>query len=49
MDESGTDAARFVVRGAWPAKVEVSNFNAKGNDVCIETLELANEGIERVS
>jgi phage tail-like protein len=47
-DEAGADRARFVVTGAWPVKVELSNFNAKGNDVCIETLELANEGIERV-
>jgi hypothetical protein len=26
-----------------------SDLNAKGNEVFIETLELANEGIERIS
>ena len=47
-DESGADQARFVVTGAWPAKYDVSDLNGKGNEVFIELLELANEGIERV-
>jgi phage tail-like protein len=49
MDEALNDAARFVVSEAWPTKYEASDLNAKGNQICIETLELANEGIERVS
>jgi phage tail-like protein len=49
MDEAGQDKARFVVREAWPIKYAVGSLNAKGNDVLIETLELVNEGIERVS
>jgi phage tail-like protein len=49
MDEAGEDKARFVVRDAWPVKYSVGSLNAKGNDVLIETLELVNEGIERVS
>jgi phage tail-like protein len=48
MDEAGEDKARFVVRDAWPVKYSVGALNAKGNDVLIETLELVNEGIERV-
>jgi len=47
-DEAGADQARFVVSEAWPAKYEAGHLNAKGNEVLIETLELANEGIERV-
>ena len=47
-DETGADHARFVVSMAWPIKYEPSALNATGNDVMIETLELANEGIERV-
>jgi phage tail-like protein len=39
--------ATFVVREAWPIKYDPSDLNAKGNEVLIETLELANEGIER--
>jgi phage tail-like protein len=47
-DESGADQARFIVSNAWPAKYEASELNAKGNEVFIETLELTNEGVERV-
>jgi phage tail-like protein len=47
--EAGDDEARFVVSEAWPVKYEPSPLNAQGNDVFIELLELANEGIERVS
>lgn len=48
QDEAGADRARFVVTHAWPVKYEPSDLNAKGNEVMIELLELANEGIERV-
>lgn len=48
QDESGQDKARFVVSEAWPVKYDPSDLNAKGNEVFIETLELANEGVERV-
>ena len=47
MDEQGADKARFVVTDAWPVKYDPSDLNAKGNEVLIELLELANEGIER--
>ena len=49
QDEAGADAARFVITDAWPIKYDPSDLNAKGNEVMIELLELANEGIERVS
>lgn len=48
QDEAGEDRARFVVSDAWPVKYDPSDLNAKGNEVFIELLELANEGIERV-
>jgi phage tail-like protein len=48
-DEAGADKARFVVSEAWPMKYHSSDLNAKGNEVIIESLELANEGIERVA
>ena len=31
-----------------PTKWDGPDFSAKGNDVAIETLELAHEGVERV-
>jgi len=49
QDEAGADAARFVITDAWPIKYDPSDLNAKGNEVLIELLELANEGIERVA
>ena len=48
QDEAGADKARFVVTDAWPAKYDAADLNAKGNEVFIEALELANEGVERV-
>jgi phage tail-like protein len=48
QDEAGTDKARYVVSEAWPIKYDPSDLNAKGNEVFIETLELVNEGVERV-
>src|SRR5512143_1993416 len=47
QDEAGLDQTRFVVSDAWPVQYEASALNARGNEVIIETLELANEGIER--
>jgi phage tail-like protein len=49
LDEAGqTECARFVISDAWPIKYDPSDLNSKGNEVLIELLELANEGIERV-
>jgi phage tail-like protein len=49
LDEAGkTEMARFLITDAWPVKYDPSDLNAKGNEVMIELLELANEGIDRV-
>lgn len=47
QDEGGQDKTRFVITDAWPVKYDPSDLNAKGNEVMIEMLEFANEGIER--
>jgi phage tail-like protein len=47
VNEDGKDGARWEVSEAWPSKYHGADLNAKGNDVGIETLELANEGIVR--
>ena len=49
QDEAGADAARFVISDAWPVKYNITDLKATGNEVLIEALELANEGIERVA
>ena len=49
LDEAGNaEMARFLITDAWPVKYDPSDLNAKGNEVMIEMLELANEGIDRV-
>jgi phage tail-like protein len=48
MAEDGSDQARFAVTDAWPVKYAAGVLDAKGNEVLIELLELANEGIERI-
>lgn len=47
LDTEGNEKVRWNFFNAWPAKWDGPDFNAKGNDVAIETLELANEGTER--
>ena len=47
MDLEGNEKARWNFREGWPVKWTGSDFTAKGNDVAIETLEIAHEGIER--
>lgn len=46
LDEAHGPVQRWVLRNAWPAKLEGPTLNALGNDVAIETLELAHEGFE---
>jgi len=48
IDEEGKDKSRWDVVKAWPSKYDAADFNAKGNEVLIETFELAHEGVERV-
>ncbi len=47
LDSAGNEVVRWNFRNAWPAKWDGPDFTAKGNDVAIETLELAHEGVER--
>jgi phage tail-like protein len=48
LDREGNETARWNFFNAWPAKYDGPDLNAEGNDVAIETLELAHEGVERV-
>ena len=42
-----TEKVRWNFVNAWPTKWDGPDFSAKANDIAIETLELAHEGIER--
>lgn len=48
-DDAGADRARFVVTDAWPAKIGPTRLDASCAEIVIESLTLANEGIERVA
>jgi phage tail-like protein len=43
----GREVARWTVHRAWPVKWDAPTLNAKGNDVPMETIELAHDGISR--
>ncbi len=47
MDRADREVARWNFVQAWPAKWVGPSLSAEGNDVAIETLELAHEGIRR--
>jgi phage tail-like protein len=46
LDDARTEVLRWLLRSAWIAKFEVGPLRAKGNDVLIESIELAHEGFE---
>jgi len=41
------EVARWNFVSAWPSKWEGAAFNAKGNDIAVDTLVLSHEGIVR--
>jgi phage tail-like protein len=46
LDEQRQAVLRWHLRDAFPVKIEGPSLNATGNEVAIETLELAHEGLE---
>jgi phage tail-like protein len=48
VDEQGSDKTRWDLQECWPVKYDPPDFNAKGNDVAIETLEIVTESYKRV-
>jgi phage tail-like protein len=48
QNEAGEDKAAFEITRAWPCKYDPTDLNGTGNEVAIDTLELANEGIRRI-
>jgi phage tail-like protein len=47
LGRNGQEVARWNFVRAWPTKWDGPDFKADSNDLAIETLELAHEGIER--
>jgi phage tail-like protein len=46
LNETRQEALRWNFREGWPRKLDAPTFNAKTNDVAVETLEIAHEGID---
>jgi phage tail-like protein len=46
-DDTGEEKVRWNFVEGWPTKWTGPSFNATGNEVAIETLELAHEGLEK--
>ena len=49
LDEEEAPAASWQVINAWPMHYTAPDFNATSSEVAIETLEIAHEGMTRVS
>jgi phage tail-like protein len=48
LDRKGEEVARWDFVRAWPTKYTLPSFNAEGNDIAIQSMEIAHEGIRRV-
>ena len=46
LDDSRTPVLRWLLRNAWIARIEASELDAGKNEVAIESIELAHEGLE---
>jgi phage tail-like protein len=46
LNENHTPVFVWKIKNAFPTKVQATDLKADGNEVAIETLELAHEGIE---
>jgi phage tail-like protein len=45
LNENGDPVMTWKIKSAWPVKIESPGLKADGNEVAIETLELAHEGL----
>jgi len=47
LDHLGTERLRWNFTDGWPAKWDGPSFNAGSNELSVESLEIAHEGLER--
>lgn len=45
LDESGDPTMVWTLANAWPTKITGTDLKADGNEVAIETIEIAHEGL----
>lgn len=49
LDEEGSTGPRWEFTQAWPINYDAPDLDATGNEVAIESIEIAHEGMERVA
>jgi phage tail-like protein len=47
LDDAGEEKVRWNFINGWPTKWTGPSFNATGNEVAIETLDIAHEGVSK--
>ncbi len=47
LDDEGNQATRWEFSQAWPTKYDAPDLNATGNEIAIESLDIAHEGMKR--
>ena len=45
LDESGSPTMTWTLANAWPIKITGSDMKSDANELAVETLELAHEGL----
>jgi phage tail-like protein len=45
LDETGKPTMTWKVKNAWPTKITGTDLKSDGNEVAVETIEIAHEGI----
>jgi phage tail-like protein len=45
LDEAGNPAMRWTLANAWPIKMTGPELNAESNEVAIESIEIAHDGV----
>jgi phage tail-like protein len=48
VDQNGAEVARWNFVRAWPTKITGPSLNSSTNEVGVEELEIAHEGLERI-
>lgn len=49
LNELGEPSARWEFREAWATKYDAPDLKGSGNEIAVETLEVAHEGMRRVT
>ena len=46
LDESGKPTMTWTLQNAWPTKISGTDLKSDGNEVAVESIEIAHEGIQ---